>query len=86
MKDVTMGDLQMGHEYYDEDGIKFIFTGVLRRPIEIRHNGFVEMVSSRYFDYTFQYETGMSIPQSFDPRRVFKEDIKEFKFGKSGKI
>ena len=83
MKDITMADLQLGHEYYDENGIKFIHTGFSRKPIEIRHTGFVEFVSSREFDYVFLYETGLSIPEAFDPRRVFKEDIKEeFKFGK----
>jgi len=82
MKDVTMDGLQLGHEYYDENGIKFKHTGFRRKTVEVRYGGFVEILAAGEYEYVFQYETGLSINETFDPRRVFKEDIKEFKFGK----
>lgn len=81
MREIAMDRLIMGNDYYDENGIKFKFVGARRRPIQINYGGFVQYVQGGNMEYVFQYETGLSINENLNPFRVFKEDIKEFKFG-----
>lgn len=76
-----MDGLKMGNEYYDENGIKFKFIGINRKPIEIRYGGFIQYIAAGPYDYIFQYETNITMPETFNPQRVFNEDIKDFKFG-----
>jgi len=87
MKEITMDRLLIGHEYYDENGWMFRFTGFVNIPIQVRHGGMVYSVVGREYYYTFHYESGLEVNETLDPRKVFfEEEIKVFKFGKSGKI